>query len=91
MLALKVGMSYKEKIILNNQAQGELQWRIENQKYFNGRYLIQAKPQIVIQTNTSLEGWGANCMGMETGGKWSAEKWKLHINILELLAVKNAN
>ena len=24
------------------------------------------------------------------GGKWSEEEWKLHINILELIAVKNA-
>ena len=61
--ALKGGMSYNEKIILNNQALGKLTWWIENLKYFNGRYLIQAKPQIVIQ------GWGANCIGMETGGK----------------------
>ena len=29
-------------------------------------------------------------MGMETGGKWSVEERKLHINILELLALKNA-
>ena len=29
-------------------------------------------------------------MGMETGGKWSVEERKLHINIVELLAVKNA-
>ena len=28
-------------------------------------------------------------MGMETGGKWSAEKRKLYINTLELLTVKN--
>ena len=60
-------MSYKEKIILNDQALGELQWWIENLKYFNGKYLTQDKPQIVIQTDASLEGWGANCMGMETG------------------------
>ena len=87
---LKGGMSYKEKIILNDQALGELQWWIENLKYFNGRYLIQAKPQIVIQTDASLEGWEANCMGMETGSKWSVEERKLHINVLELLVVKNA-
>ena len=61
-------MSYKAKIILNDQALGELQWWIENLKYFNGRYVIQAKRQIVIQTDTSLEGWETNCMGMETGG-----------------------
>ena len=88
--ALKGGMSYKEKITLNDQTLAELQWWIENLKYFNGKYLIQAKPQIVIQTDASLGGWGANCMGMETGRKWSVEERKLHINILELLAVKNA-
>ena len=54
--ALKGGMPYKEKIILNDQALGELQWLIENLKYFNGKYIIQAKPQIVIQTDASLEG-----------------------------------
>ena len=67
MSALKGGISYKEKIILNNHALGELQWWKENLKYFNWRYLIQAKPQIVIQTEASLEGWGNNYMGMETG------------------------
>ena len=66
--ALKGGMPYKEKIILNNQTLGELQCWIENLKYFNWSYLIQVKPQIVIQTDASLEGWGANCMGMDTGG-----------------------
>ena len=87
---LNAGMSYKEKIILNDQALGELQWWIENLTYFNGRYLIQAKPHIVIQTDVSLEGWEANCMSIETGGKWPVEERKLHINILELIAVKNA-
>ena len=75
---------------LDNQALGELQWWIVKLKHFNGRYLIPAKHQVIIQTDASLEGWGANCMCMETEGKWSVEKRKLHINILELLAVKNA-
>ena len=87
--ALKGEKSYKKKIILNDQALGELQWWIENLTYFSGRYLIQAKPQMVIQTHTSPECWGANCMGTETGGKWSIEERKLHIE-LELLAMKNA-
>ena len=39
---------------------------------------------------SSLEGWGANSMGMATGGKCLVEDRKLRINILELLAVKNA-
>ena len=89
-LAVKGGMSYKKKIILNDQALEKLQWWIQNLKYFNGRYLIQAKPQMVLHTDASLKGWGANRMGMETGVKWSDEERKLHVNILELLVVKNA-
>ena len=72
--ALKGGMSCKEKIVLNDQALGELQWWTENVTFFNGRYLIQAKPQIVIQTDASMEGWGANCMSMETGGNSQQKK-----------------
>ena len=68
-LAVKGGMSYKKKIILNDQALEKLQWWIQNLKYFNGRYLIQAKPQMVLHTDASLKGWGANRMGMETGVK----------------------
>ena len=90
MSVLKGGISYKEKIILNDQALGELQWWIENLTYFIGRYLIQAKPQIVMQADASLEGWGANCMGIETGREWSVDEKKLHLNILKLLAVKSA-
>ena len=73
----------------NYSKRGELQWWIKNLTYFNGRYLIQAKPRILIQTDASMEGWGANCIGIETGGKWSVQDRKLHVNILELLAVKN--
>ena len=75
--ALKGGISYKEKIILNDQALGELQWWIENLTYF-------------MQADASLEGCGANCMGIETGREWSVDERKLHLNILKLLAVKNA-
>ena len=47
----------QEKNFLNDQGLGERQWWIENLKYFKGRYLIQDKSQIVIQTDASLEGW----------------------------------
>ena len=35
-------------------------------------------------------GWRATCNGISTGGMWSAQEMKYHINILELLAVKLA-
>ena len=32
-------------------------------------------------------GVGGTCLGISTGGPWSQEEWKAHINILELKAV----
>ena len=55
MSALKGGMTYKEKIILNDQALGKLQCWIKNLTYFNGRFLIKAKPQIVIQADAYIK------------------------------------
>ena len=41
---------------------------------------------MMIDTDASLIGWGAVCSGVCTGGLWSPEERKLHINHLELLA-----
>ena len=43
---------------------------------------------MIIQTDASKTGWGAVCQGEKTRGVWSEQEQKLHINILELLAVK---
>ena len=40
---------------------------------------------MTIDTDASLIGWGTVCSGVCTGGLWSPEERKLHINHLELL------
>ena len=78
-------------MILNRHYKEELQWWIKNLKICNGRYLIQSHSQVLIQTDASRKGWGAVCQGMSTGeGKRSKEEQLLHINVLELKAVKLA-
>ena len=52
--------------------------------------LFQLNSQVIIQTDTSLTGWEAVCNGVQTSGKWSEEERTLHINVLELLAIKLA-
>ena len=49
--------------------------------------LIQPPPDLVIETDASLSGWGATCQELRTRGLWSVEEQKMHINALELLAV----
>ena len=48
------------------------------------------KPKVIIQTDASLTGWGAVCNGVQTSGQWTEEERSLHINVLELLAIKLA-
>ena len=43
-------------------------------------------PDLQIESDASLMGWGASCQGIQTGGPWSQQEKKLHINCLELLA-----
>ena len=50
--------------------------------------LFQLNSQVIIQTDTSLTGWEAVCNGVQTSGKWSEEERTLHINVLQLLAIK---
>ena len=59
-------------------------------KICNDRYLIQSHSQVLIQTDPSRKGWGAVCQGISTGAHWSKEEQLLHINVLELKAVKLA-
>ena len=50
----------------------------------------QLNPEVIIQTDASLTGWGAVCNEVQTSGQWSEEERCLHINLLELLAIKLA-
>ena len=90
--ALKSKGSYCKKVILNKNSKEELQRWIKNLKVCNGRYLIQSHSQGLIQTDASRKGWGTVCQGKSTEWKWkwSKEEHLLHINVLELKAVKLA-
>ena len=77
-------------MILNRHFREELKQWIKNVKIYNGRYLIRSHSQVLIQTDAFRKGWGAVCQGILTGGQWSKEEQLLHINLLELKAVKLA-
>ena len=52
---------------------------------WNGKALIQRDIDLVIDSDSSLEGWGACCSKQRTGGPWSQQERFMHINCLELL------
>jgi len=88
--ALRRSSSFQQKVSLTPLALEELSWRVENLTLQNGRSMIPAHNQIVLQTDASKKGWGAFCQGIRTGGAWSSQEKNFHINILELLAIKYA-
>jgi len=84
--ALKAHQSYEAPICLDNQALLEVTWWRDNLVAWNGRAMIQEPIDLVIETDASLQGWGAHCQGVSTGGRWSPSEATSHINYLELLA-----
>ena len=62
-------------------------WWSQAARNHNAAPIIIFSPDLVIETDASLVGWGARCMDQRTGGPWSVKEQKLHINALELTAV----
>ena len=70
----------------------EVEWWIENLPSAQ-KVIIRDNPVLVLETDASLLGWGANLGKKTTGGRFSpAERarWGNNINALELLAIKLA-
>ena len=84
---LRKPATYSTMTQLNDLSREELKWWIENLKINKGNSIQTRQPDIIIQTDAALTGWGAHCQGNKTGGPWTREESMLHINILELKAV----
>lgn len=84
--ALQSGGSYDSQITLNPACLEELRWWVAHLAAWNGRAILTPASDLVIETDASMQGWGAVCNGVRTGGLWSHSERLCHINCLELLA-----
>ena len=55
-----------------------------------GKSLEELKPDLIIYSDASLDGWGAVMNDAYATGPWSSEYLAKHINKLEILAAFNA-
>jgi hypothetical protein len=78
--------TYEAKVALDQPAREEILWWRDHLHAWNGRALFQDPVELIIETDASRKGWGAYCEGVRTGGPWSFEEKRLHINCLEILA-----
>lgn len=77
---------YSQTVTLDVDAQRDLEWWTHQLASWNGRPVTATSPDLVIQSDASNEGWGAQCSGIRTGGRWLSQERALHINAKELLA-----
>jgi len=81
---------WDHQIILNQVSLADLHWWAHKATNFNGRPIQTIPPDRTIQSDASLEGWGAVFGNQTAQGRWTKEEKNLHINILELMAAKLA-
>lgn len=84
--------NYDRKMIISEESKSEINWWIKNLKDYNGKIIRPSAPQIYIESDASLIGWGAilkdgNFTQNSTQGRWNARESLLHINKLELRAI----
>ena len=86
--SLKVAatLAQQEQAVLSQEACKDLRWWISQLPAHCSSPLLRLEASTVITSDASIQGWGAVCQGVRTGGRWTAEESQSHINMLELKA-----
>ena len=77
---------FDKTLTLATDNREELSWWIDNeQDSYNN--VCTSKPDVVVNSDVSLTGWGCDCEGVHSGGQWLPAERMYHRNYLELKAV----
>lgn len=85
-LAFREAQSYDTMVTLTQEARQDMAWWTKEVRQWNGRSVLMRSPDITIDSDASLLGWGASANSMTTGGLWTPSERKSHINLLEMTA-----
>ena len=74
---------------ISDKVKIDLQWWLDNLSLIKAD-LQQSYPDLVIQTDASLQGWGfyVPSDGTKAGARWAPNVSHFHINALELMAIE---
>ena len=67
--ALSVNPDFDQKIRLSPHAMSDLRWVIENISQLNGFMFGNRPPDVYIECDASLAGWGAICNTQSANGR----------------------
>ena len=68
-LALQQSQSFDNLVVLSEEAMLELEWWSTKMILVNGKSVLAKDPDLIIETDASVQGWGAVCKGVRTGGQ----------------------
>jgi hypothetical protein len=71
---------------LSDKAKSDIQWWISD-AHLSKKAINHGSIDLTINTDASLQGWGASLEHKTAGGRWSNVEKEHHINYLELKAV----
>ena len=79
--------NYNAHMKLSQESVSEIKWWYDNIPTVNYPILLtNSKVDVINYTDASAKGWGAVKDAEKTGGRWSDDEVKYHINCLELMA-----
>ena len=84
--ALQRWSNYNTPVELTTTAKADLLWWITALQKQQGSRIVPPTADLTIFSDASKQGWGASWGQVRTGGSWSKDESKDHINILELRA-----
>ena len=76
--------------VLSPIAKDEINWWRQNILNSSRKMILAPTVDYIIRTDASNLGWGAHHEDQTINGRWSNSEKTLHINCLELLAIKLA-
>lgn len=72
------------------QVKDSLLWSTVPSNLCSGVPFLQTAPSLIMATDACLTGWGAHISHHTVHGLWSTTETSLHINVLELQAIRTA-
>jgi hypothetical protein len=76
-----------EELVVTQEVRDAAIWWTQRHNVMVGVELRSEKPVFQVFTDASLQGWGGHMEERLVHGEWTEEEKRLHINVLELLAV----
>ena len=78
------------QVTITSMIKVHLKWLMNTNRFVQGMPIHPPDPKIFLYTDASHFGWGAHLepMSLSFHGRWSEDQSQLHINMLEIMAIR---